>query len=1157
LTSSDYVARLLAAFSHVFEPITEALASQDALTALLSDLGWDLAPNANMTTVQGAFTNVSTAITQLDQDATANASATTLGIDVAALTAAVIELASSAGGGGLPAPLDNPAFWPLFAPDLLDYLLYRYLRDHVRPVFGVLSFVGVAGKTPGNPDANSGRRAFTRLSVAWNQLPTTVSHADKLMSNVYGWGSDFDHALFIENVTALLNGFGAAAVRETPPDFILDLYFASNSSFRAGVSQVIGSPLSIKFGDALDAPVVKIGLVLLPIPEKADTTGKPVGLSLFPIVTGQAGIAISITDNVSVEVSASFEAAAVRLEVRPSGPDVAIEPIAAALDAGVTLTAARTPGWTLLGDATATHFEVDKATAGLTIHLTTSGIAAEIAADLTSKLVLDFSESDGFLKTILGPDRQEIAFSPGFGWSSRTGFSMHGQASLEAQIPLHIDIAGIISLDKLLIAIRARPDPPAMVADLAVSGGLTLGPVAASVDRVGVEITATPKDKASLGNMGLLEFKFGFKPPNGLGLAIDAGVVVGGGYIFCDPDKGEYAGVLELAIEVVQVKIIGILNTILPGGQQGFSLLLIVSAEFEPIQLSFGFTLSGVGGLAGINRTMVLEALRTGLKHHTLNSILFPVDPVAHATQIISDLQAVFPPQQNRYVFGPMIELGWGTPNLIIAELGVVIELPAPIRLAILGQMTAALPKYEAAVVLIHLDVLGTVEFEKKFLSIDATLYDSRVTVFALLGDMAMRLLWGENANFALSVGGLHPKYQPPPAFPSLIRLTLSMGSGDNPRLSCDAYFAVTSNSLQFGAGLSLYASAAGFTLEGHLGFDALFVVSPVFHFSIEISGSVDLKQGNSTLASLNLDMLLEGPNPFHASGSVSLHILFFTVSAGFDATWGDPTVVSLPGRNPKDTLLLALNDVRNWNATIPADAERAASLVAPAPDDKTVVVHPLGDLGVIQKIVPLGFHMTRFGSAAPIGVDRFDVSDVTLNGTSLAAAAYKAIPENFSPGQFQDLSENDKLSRPSFEPHPAGVQLTSNAVATGTVTSLDVEYETILVDDPLLPGTSVGLHTLDGATFLAQAGQGGAQFSQLRNTGKRKFLDPNAPDGTVRLGNVKYTVTSKKDLSVRRDIADDGTFSSVQQGMAAYVRDNPAERDDLQVTPSHQTLRQ
>ena len=40
--------------------------------------------------------------------------------------------------------------------------------------------------------------------------------------------------------------------------------------------------------------------------------------------------------------------------------------------------------------------------------------------------------------------------------------------------------------------------------------------------------------------------RFGFKPPNGVGLSIDAGVVKGGGYLFLDADTGEYAGALEL-----------------------------------------------------------------------------------------------------------------------------------------------------------------------------------------------------------------------------------------------------------------------------------------------------------------------------------------------------------------------------------------------------------------------------------------------------------------------------------------------------------------------------------------------------------------------------------------------------------------------------------
>ena len=59
----------------------------------------------------------------------------------------------------------------------------------------------------------------------------------------------------------------------------------------------------------------------------------------------------------------------------------------------------------------------------------------------------------------------------------------------------------------------------------------------------------------------------GFKPPNGVGLSIDAGVVKGGGYLYIDSDKGEYAGALELVFAgFLAVKAIGIITTTMPDG---------------------------------------------------------------------------------------------------------------------------------------------------------------------------------------------------------------------------------------------------------------------------------------------------------------------------------------------------------------------------------------------------------------------------------------------------------------------------------------------------------------------------------------------------------------------------------------------------------------
>jgi hypothetical protein len=103
-----------------------------------------------------------------------------------------------------------------------------------------------------------------------------------------------------------------------------------------------------------------------------------------------------------------------------------------------------------------------------------------------------------------------------------------------------------------------------------------LGPVAVSVDKVGLQLavkTAAP----GAGNLGNLDRQFGFNPPAGLGLAVDAAVASGGGYIFLDQQKGEFAGIFVIAVDLpvlsVQVNVAGILDTKLPGGQSGFSLL--------------------------------------------------------------------------------------------------------------------------------------------------------------------------------------------------------------------------------------------------------------------------------------------------------------------------------------------------------------------------------------------------------------------------------------------------------------------------------------------------------------------------------------------------------------------------------------------------------
>lgn len=126
-----------------------------------------------------------------------------------------------------------------------------------------------------------------------------------------------------------------------------------------------------------------------------------------------------------------------------------------------------------------------------------------------------------------------------------------------------------------------------------------------------------------------------------------------------------------------------------------------------------------------------------------LDSILFPVDPVARADKVISDVESVFPVAPGRFVIGLMARLGWGSPQVVVADLGIVLELPAPVRIVLLGRLGVMLPNPDAAVVELHLDIVGILDLGRGELSIDATLHDSRIAVFDVYGDMALRVGWG------------------------------------------------------------------------------------------------------------------------------------------------------------------------------------------------------------------------------------------------------------------------------------------------------------------------------------------------------------------------------------------------------------------------------
>ena len=383
--------------------------------------------------------------------------------------------------------------------------------------------------------------------------------------------------------------------------------------------------------------------------------------------------------------------------------------------------------------------------------------------------------------------------------------------------------------------------------------------------------------------------------------------MTGGGYLGFDSGNAEYAGALDLSVGEIAVKAYGLVQTRLPGGVPGYSFVAI-SIEFAPsIELAFGFTLDGVGGLIGVNRTISVDAVETALWAHHLDGLLFPKDPVATAPQLVAALDSYFPPAKGRYLFGPLVKIGWAA-DIVTGEVALLLELPEPLKVLLIGESRWC-SVATAAARRAHL-VRGRrrLRQEARVLRRIVARLAHRVRIRSAATSRSARTgattacsRWRSAASSRLPASAW---------FPTLKRLAISITSSVA-QLEAQSYFALTSNTLQFGARVELTAGTGSFNVHGWLGFDALCERHPL-SFTFDLTAGVDLRHGSSVLASVHLDGTLRGPTPWHIAGEASLSLLFFDVTVHFDKTWGS-TAAALPLPDPLSAVLAALADRRSW----------------------------------------------------------------------------------------------------------------------------------------------------------------------------------------------------------------------------------------------------
>jgi hypothetical protein len=1023
------------------------------------------------------------------------------------------------GGAGIPNIDDLPR-------RLTDFLLLDYLTQQRTQTHETLLLLGLIEDEPTPTSGQPKRR------INWERLEAFFTDPIQIANAVYEWESNFNSDKFLTRLERLMR---AAAMPG-------GLYLQADTT-RAVLSNSSPSLQDLRFPllqkGFTAATYSQFGITVAPVEAQA---GKPKGVALLPYLLGTAAFEFEVCDRGELVFESTADIQGVGMIIRPPLSVEGILNLVGAFRAAVTIReqASRADEIVLIGSPGGTRLALQ----GLGISWFAQnprgeldlGMAAEIGA---LRLVVAGGEGDGFLQQILSSLSVQAEASLALGITLLSGFTFQGGAKLALELAVHLDL-GPLQIQGLRLALGPESNRFGLEAGAVLK--LSLGPLQAVVENIGLQAALVFQQ----GNLGSTDLAIDFKPPNGVGLSVDAGVIKGGGYLYFDFEREEYAGALELVFSgFLNLKAIGLITTKMPDGSPGFSLLIIITAEFGTgIQLGFGFTLLGVGGLIGLNRTMRLQPLAEGVRTGAVNNILFPKDVIANAPRIISDLRTIFPPEEGKFLIGPMAKLGWGTPTLISLSLGIIIEIPG--NIAILGVLRVALPADDLALIVLQVNFIGAIEFDKKRIWFFASLFQSRVLFITLEGEMGLLVAFGDDANFVVSVGGFHPRYNPPPLpFPNPARLAINILNESFARIRVMGYFGITSNSVQFGAHAELFFGFDALSVEGHFGFDALLQFSPFF-FVIEISFSVSLKVFGAGLFGISLRFSLEGPTPWRARGSGSITILFFEISADFDVTWGEERNTTIPPIEVMPILKAEFEKIENWRALLPASNNLLVSLRKLEPAADTLVLHPVGVLRISQKAIPLDLPIDKVGNQKTSDAKKLSVT-VASRGLGKKSDAQ----ELFAIAQFQNMEDASKLSRPAYESQHGGLELSvaGEQLASSLMVKRVIRYEEIIIDNNFkrfVRHFSIFVGALFNH-FMAGASISKSSLSQ-------SYLEKLQPfDAKIAVQPASYAVAFQ---ATNKSIGTTATFTS-QASANDYLQQqiaiDPNMSDALHVIPTHE----
>lgn len=704
----------------------------------------------------------------------------------------------------------------------------------------------------------------------------------------------------------------------------------------------------------------------------------------------------------------------------------------------------------LLGDRSGTHVAIRDLSAGLSFNATPSepvfgvsfvldGVRFALGLDLLKPIAMGLTLPGALTFDSL----IDLAFLQGLGLQLASGDGLTLGTETRKHLGYSIGGSGAgLWVDDVLARVEVSVGGRRLAFRvlLRFDARAELGPLKATLSGAGVWL-----GRWTSGNAGVLE-------PTGIGLSLDAGPITGGGF-FGRLGPGEYGGALTLKILGIGAFAYGI-HQELPGGGVSFVAVIGVRLPAPGVQVGFGFAITGFGGLIGINRRADTDKLRARLTSGTAGEVLFTDDPTRNAPRILGELRELFPDERGVHVAGPTIKLTWI--NLIFLDVGLFIELPGPRKIFVAGTGRLVVGSEDLPLVNFRLDFIGGVDLTTSLVYFDGALVNSTLLgIIKVTGGIALRVDYGANPSFLFTVGGFHPAFDPGGmAVPQVARAGASLEFGPV-WLRQETYFAVTSNTVQFGAHTEAGIDIGPISVHGWFGFDTLVQFKP-FRFVATIDAGMSACFAGYEFASIRVRGELSGPGPLRLHATASVKVLV-RVSKSLTLTLDDSPAERVP---TIPNLAHHLRDELTNPANLRVEATDAGVVLRSVPGGADAL-DAAGTLVWEQKRVPLARRLEK-AEARPLDPPRTLTVAVTEGGVPLATTAEEDL---FALGTFAKLSDGEALAGPGFSPGTSGFRLrATDGMAQGDKESSDRPTHVVMIpsrrrfDTPDGPRFGLGL---------------------------------------------------------------------------------------------------